>query len=318
MLTDEAIAANMAGVRRAFAHYLDFNDSPAGAIMVNNADWLDRLGYIEMLREVGPHFTINRMLTMDSVRLRLDREQPLTFLEFNYMISQSYDFRELFRRQNVRLQMGGSDQWGNIVSGIDLIRRTDAAQTFGLTTALITTSSGAKMGKTAKGAVWLNADRLSPYDYWQFWRNTEDADVPRFLRLFTELPLDEIARLDSLEGASINDAKKILAIEATAPPARPSAAEQAAATAQTTFEQGGTAETLPTFFIEHPGIPLIRLLTESGLTASNGEARRLIRAGGARLNDEQITDEARQITQTDLPAKLSVGRKNHRLIKLTE
>ena len=318
MLTDEIIAANMAGVRRAFANYLDFNDTPTGAIMVNNADWLDRLGYIEMLREVGPHFTINRMLTMDSVRLRLDREQPLTFLEFNYMISQSYDFRELFRRQNVRLQMGGSDQWGNIVSGIDLIRRTDAAQTFGLTTALITTSSGAKMGKTAKGAVWLNADRLSPYEYWQFWRNTEDADVGRFLRLFTELPLDEIARLDSLEGAAINDAKKILAIEATALLHGRPAAEQAAATAQTTFEQGGTAETLPTFFIEQPGIPLIRLLTESGLTASNGEARRLIRAGGARLNDEQITDEARQITQTDLPAKLSAGRKNHRLIKISE
>jgi tyrosyl-tRNA synthetase len=318
MLSDETIAANMAGCRRAFAHYLDFNDTPTGAIMVNNADWLDRLGYIEMLREVGPHFTINRMLTMDSVRLRLDREQPLTFLEFNYMISQSYDFRELFRRHGVRLQMGGSDQWGNIVSGIDLIRRTDAAQTFGLTTALITTSSGAKMGKTAKGAVWLNAERLSPYDYWQFWRNTEDGDVGRFLRLFTEVPLDEILRLEALHGADINEAKKILANEATALLHGRAAAEQSAATAQTTFEHGGAAETLPTYAIPHADIPLIRLLTESGLTASNAEARRLIRAGGARLNDQPVTDETRQIMATDLPAKLSAGRKQHRLIKLQE
>ena len=316
MLTDETIAANMAGVRRAFASYLAFNDTPTGAIMVNNADWLDRLGYIEMLREVGPHFTINRMLTMDSVRLRLDREQPLTFLEFNYMISQSYDFREFFRRNGVRLQMGGSDQWGNIVSGIDLIRRTDAAQTFGLTTALITTSSGAKMGKTAKGAVWLNAARLSPYDYWQFWRNTEDGDVGRFLRLFTELPLDEIARLESLPGAGINDAKKILANEATALLHGRAAAEQSATTAQTTFEDGGAAESLPTHYITDPQIPLIRLLTESGLTASNGEARRLIRGGGARLNDVPITDDSQQLTPQDLPAKLSAGKKQHRLVKL--
>ena len=298
----------MAGIRRVFTHYLDFNDTPTGAIMVNNADWLDRLGYIELLREIGPHFTINRMLTMDSVRLRLEREQPLTFLEFNYMISQSYDFRELFRGYGVRLQMGGSDQWGNIVSGVDLIRRTDAAQTFGLTTALITTSSGAKMGKTAKGAVWLNAERLAPYEYWQFWRNTEDGDVARFLRLFTELPLDEIARLEALQGADINNAKKILANAATTLLHGAQAAEQAAATAQTTFETGGTAETLPTYFITAPTIPLIRLLTEAGLTASNSEARRLIRGGGARLNDQPITDETAQLTLNDLPAKLSAGR----------
>jgi tyrosyl-tRNA synthetase len=322
MLTDGTIAANMAGIKTAFASYLDFGAGPTGAIMVNNADWLDKLGYIEMLREIGPHFTINRMLTMDSVKLRLDREQPLTFLEFNYMISQSYDFRELFRRDGVRLQMGGSDQWGNIVSGIDLIRRTDAAQTFGLTTPLITTSSGAKMGKSAKGAIWLNPDRLSPYDYWQFWRNTEDADIGRFLRLFTELPLAEITRLENLQGAGINDAKKILATEATALLHGADAAHQAAETARATFEHGATAETLPTHTINETdlaaGIPLIRLLAESGLAASNGEARRLIRGGGARLNDKPITDEAAMLTKDDLTnntAKLSAGKKQHRLIK---
>jgi tyrosyl-tRNA synthetase len=322
MLTDDTIAANMAGIKKAFANYLTFGAGPTDAIMVNNADWLDKLGYIEMLREIGPHFTINRMLTMDSVKLRLEREQPLTFLEFNYMISQSYDFRELFRRDGVRLQMGGSDQWGNIVSGIDLIRRTDAVQTFGLTTPLITTSSGAKMGKSAKGAIWLNPDRLSPYDYWQFWRNTEDADVGRFLRLFTELPLTEIARLENLEGAGINDAKKSLATEATALLHGPDAAHQAAETARTTFELGATAETLPTHIITESelsaGIPLIRLLAESGLSASNGEARRLIRGGGARLNDQPITDESALLTKEDLTnntAKLSAGKKQHRLIK---
>ena len=322
MLTDDTIAANMAGIRRAFANYLNFGDGPRDAIMVNNADWLDKLGYIEMLREVGPHFTINRMLTMDSVKLRLEREQPLTFLEFNYMISQSYDFRELFRRQGVRLQMGGSDQWGNIVSGIDLVRRTDAAQIFGLTSPLITTSSGAKMGKSAKGAIWLNAERLSPYDYWQFWRNTEDGDVGRFLRLFTELPLDEITRLEKLEGAGINDAKKILAHEATALLHGAAAASEAADTARTTFEQGGAADTLPTHIVDQAdltaGIPLIRLLAESGLAASNGEARRLIRGGGARLNDRPITDETQTLTAQDLvhgAAKLSAGKKQHRLIR---
>ena len=321
MLTDETIASNMAGIRKAFGNYLSFGDGPGHAIMVNNADWLDKLGYIEMLREVGPHFTINRMLTMDSVKLRLEREQPLTFLEFNYMVSQSYDFRELFRRQGVRLQMGGSDQWGNIVSGIDLVRRTDSAQIFGLTSPLITTSSGAKMGKSAKGAIWLNADRLSPYDYWQFWRNTEDGDVGRFLRLFTELPLDEITRLERLEGAGINDAKKILAHEATALLHGARAAAEAADTARTTFEQGGAADTLPTHIVEQAdlaaGIPLMRLLAESGLAASNGEARRLIRGGGARLN-QPIAAETQMLTTADHihgAAKLSAGKKQHRLIK---
>jgi tyrosyl-tRNA synthetase len=323
MLTDEAIAANMAGIRKAFSNYLTFGDGPQDAIMVNNANWLDKLGYIEMLREIGPHFTINRMLTMDSVKLRLEREQPLTFLEFNYMVSQSYDFRELFRRQNVRLQMGGSDQWGNIVSGIDLVRRTDAAQIFGLTTPLITTSSGAKMGKSAKGAIWLNPDRLSPYDYWQFWRNTEDGDVGRFLRLFTELPLPDIEALENLQGAGINDAKKILADEATGLLHGADASHVAAETARTIFEQGGTADTLPTHLIARSdmqaGLPLIRLLADSGLAASNGDARRLIRGGGARLNDQPITDETRGLTEADLingAAKLSAGRKQHRLIRL--
>jgi tyrosyl-tRNA synthetase len=323
MLTDEAIAANMAGIRKAFSNYLTFGDGPQDAVMVNNADWLDKLGYIEMLREIGPHFTINRMLTMDSVKLRLEREQPLTFLEFNYMVSQSYDFRELFRRENVRLQMGGSDQWGNIVSGIDLVRRTDAAQIFGLTTPLITTSSGAKMGKSAKGAIWLNPDRLSPYDYWQFWRNTEDGDVGRFLRLFTELPLPDIEALENLQGAGINDAKKILADEATGLLHGADASHVAAETARTIFEQGGTADTLPTHLIARSdmqaGLPLIRLLADSGLAASNGDARRLIRGGGARLNDQPITDETRGLTEADLingAAKLSAGRKQHRLIRL--
>jgi tyrosyl-tRNA synthetase len=322
LLTDDIIDANMRGIRRAFAPYLEFGDTPTGAMMVNNADWLNALGYIPLLREVGVHFTLNRMLTMDSVKLRLDREQPLTFLEFNYMILQSYDFRELHRRSGVILQMGGSDQWGNIVSGVDLVRRTDAAQVFGLTVPLITTSSGAKMGKSAKGAVWLNAERLSPYDYWQFWRNTEDADVGRFLRLFTELPLDEIARLEALGGADINEAKKLLAYQATALLHGATTAAEAAETARLTFEQGGAAETLPTHMVKSAdlaaGIPVFRLLAESGLAASNGEARRLIKGGGARLNDVVVADDTQIVTLADLAggsAKLSAGRKNHRLIK---
>ena len=244
MLTDATIAANMAGISRVFARYLRFGDGAQDAVTANNADWLDGLGYIPLLREIGPHFSVNRMLTMDSVKSRLEREQPLTFLEFNYMILQSYDFRELSRRLGVGLQMGGSDQWGNIVSGVDLVRRTDGRQVFGLTTPLITTSSGAKMGKSAKGAVWLNAERLSPYDFWQFWRNTEDADVGRFLRLFTELPLDEVARLEALGGAEINEAKKLLATEATALLHGRQAAEGAMATARATFEEGAAADTL--------------------------------------------------------------------------
>ncbi len=326
MLTDAAIEANIAGIRRAFVPYLRFGDTAGDAMMANNADWLDRLGYIPLLREVGPHFTVNRMLTMDSVRLRLEREQPLTFLEFNYMILQSYDFRELHRRHGVTLQLGGSDQWGNIVSGVDLVRRMDGATVFGLTTPLMTTSSGAKMGKTAAGAVWLNPERLSPYDYWQFWRNTDDADTGRFLRLFTDLGLDEIARLEAMGGQGINEAKKVLATEATTLLHGAHAAHAAAETARRVFEQGEAAETLQTHWISQAeldgpvgSLSLYRLLAESGLAASNGEARRLIRGGGARLNDQTIADESRLLTSADLVrgyAKLSAGKKNHRLIRV--
>ena len=323
LLTDETISANMSGIRRNFAPFLRFGDGSTDAVMGNNADWLDGLGYIALLREIGPHFSVNRMLTMDSVRLRLEREQPLTFLEFNYMILQSYDFRELHRRLGVTLQMGGSDQWGNIVSGVDLVRRTDGAQVFGLTTKPITTASGGKMGKTAQGAVWLSAERLSPYDYWQFWRNTEDGDVGRFLRLFTELPVEDIARLEALQGADINEAKKMLANAATSLLHGAEAAREAAETARRTFEQGTAAETLPTHIVSESelsaGIPIFRLLAESGLATSNGEARRLIRGGGARLNDDVVADEARLVTMTDLrdgAVKLSAGRKQHRLIRI--
>ncbi len=323
MLTDEAITANMAGIRRCFSPYLHFGEDSNGARLANNADWLDTLGYIPLLREIGAHFTINRMLTMDSVRLRLDREQPLTFLEFNYMILQSYDFRELFRRHGVRLQLGGSDQWGNIVSGVDLVRRMEGAQAFGLTTPLITTASGAKMGKSEAGAVWLTADRLSPYDFWQFWRNTEDADVGRFLKLFTDLPLDEIERLESLGGAEINEAKKQLAHAATNLAHGLEAALIAADTSRQTFEQGQAAENLPGIAISGAelaaGISAIRLFAQAGLVASNGEARRLIRAGGARVNDSAITDEALLLGTADLrqgAIKLSAGRKQHRLVRV--
>ncbi|GAC1339288.1 MAG: tyrosine--tRNA ligase [Acetobacteraceae bacterium] len=323
MLDDAQIQANMAGIHASIAPFVRFGDAPADAILVNNAEWLDRLGWIELLRDVGTHFTIGRMLTFDSVRLRLEREQPLTFLEFNYMILQSYDFRELGRRHGVSLQMGGSDQWGNIVSGAELIRRTDGRQAFGLTTPLITTAGGAKMGKTAKGAVWLRPERLSPYDYWQFWRNAEDADVGRFLRLFTELPLDEIARLEGLGGAEINEAKKILATEAAALAHGRAAAEAAAETARLAFEEGAAADTLPTHLVGggalEAGIPVVRLFAESGLAASNGEARRLIRGGGARVNDAPVTDEGAVVTAADLvegAVKLSAGRKQHRLIRV--
>ena len=323
MLTDEAIAANMTGIRRCFDPYLRFGSGSADGILTNNADWLDKLGYIPLLREIGTHFTINRMLTMDSVKLRLDREQPLTFLEFNYMILQSYDYRELFLRHGVRLQLGGSDQWGNIVSGADLVRRLEGVQVFGLTTPLITTSSGAKMGKTAQGAIWLTPDRLTAYDFWQFWRNTEDADVGRFLKLFTDLPLDEIGRLESLGGAEINEAKKRLATEATTLAHGRHAADEAAETARRTFEQGKTAETLPGIVVSNneltAGIPAIRLFAQSGLAASNGEARRLIRGGGAKVNDTTITDEAQILGMADLRGgaiKLSAGRKQHRLIRV--
>ncbi len=323
LLTDAQITANMAGIERCFAPYIAFGDGPNDAFMPNNADWLDRLGYIELLREVGIHFSVNRMLGFDSVKTRLDREQGLTFLEFNYSILQSYDFRELNRRYDVTLQMGGSDQWGNIVSGVDLVRRTDAKQVFGLTTPLIATASGAKMGKSAKGAVWLTADRLSPYDFWQFWRNTEDADVGRFLRLFTDIPLAEIARLEALDGKEINEAKKILATAATALAHGQTAAEASAGTARLAFEEGAAADSLPGITLAEAdltaGITAIKLFVDSGLVASNGEARRLIRGGGARLNDIAIADEALVITTVDLVGgvmKLSAGRKQHRLVRV--
>ena len=322
MLDDARIAANMDAIRRCVEPFVQFGGGPSDATVQNNADWLDQLGYIELLRDVGPHFTVNRMLTFDSVRLRLDREQPLTFLEFNYMILQSYDFRELNRRHGVVLQMGGSDQWGNIVSGVELVRRTEGRQVFGLTTPLITTAGGAKMGKTARGAVWLAADRLSPYDYWQFWRNTEDADVGRFLRLFTDVSLPEITRLEALPGAEINEAKKVLATAATTLAHGADAAEAAAETARRAFEEGAAAETLPTHTVAaadlDAGIAAIRLFADSGLTLSLGEARRLIRGGGARVNDVALTDEGATVSAADLrdgAVKLSAGKKQHRLVR---
>ncbi len=322
LLTEEQIAHNMAGIRRCFTPFLRFGDGPADAITVNNEDWLGKLGYIPLLREVGTHFTINRMLTFDSIRLRLERAHPLTFLEFNYMILQSYDFRELNRRYGVTLQMGGSDQWGNIVAGAELTRRTDGKTVFGLTTPLITTASGAKMGKTAQGAVWLAADRLSAYDYWQFWRNTEDGDVGLFLRLYTDLPMREIQRLESLAGAEINAAKRVLATEATALLHGTAAARDAAETARRAFEEGEAVDTLPSVDVGRvelaTGIPAFRLFALAGLAASNGEARRLIRGGGARINDLPVKDEGQIITDADLRddvIKLSAGRKHHRLVR---
>jgi tyrosyl-tRNA synthetase len=322
LLTDAQIEANLAGIRRCFAPFLRFGEGPSDAIMPNNADWLDRLGYVELLREVGVHFSVSRMLSFDSVRTRLEREQGLTFLEFNYSILQSYDFRELSRRYGVALQMGGSDQWGNIVSGVELVRRTDQRAVFGLTTPLIATASGAKMGKTAKGAVWLTADRLSPYDYWQFWRNTEDGDVGRFLRLFTDLPLDEISRLERLAGAEINEAKKILAHEATSLAHGAEAAALAGDTARRAFEEGEAAESLPSITVPAAelaaGVPLFRLLVQAGLCATGGEARRLIRGGGARVNDAAAADETRVVTEADVRTgaiKLSAGRKQHVLVR---
>jgi len=323
LLSEEDIDRNIAGIRRIFDRYLKFGDGPTDAVMANHADWLDKLSYIPFLRDVGRHFSVNRMLSMDSVKLRLEREQPLSFLEFNYMVLQSYDFLELGRRYACRLQMGGSDQWGNIVSGVDLNRRIDNRAVFGLTTPLITTSSGAKMGKTAAGAVWLNAERLSPYDYWQFWRNTEDADVGRFLRLFTDIPVDEIAALEKVQGAGINEAKKRLANEATALCHGKEAAVEAAETARRTFEEGGIGEALPV--IELPrgelaaGIAAYLAFVRAGLAASNGEARRMIKGGGGRVNDVAVTDENRKVTAGDVNAegviKLSAGRKRHALLR---
>ena len=323
-LLDEAmIARNLRGIRAVFDQFLKFGAGPGDAIMANNADWLNTLNYIDFLREVGRHFSVNRMLSFESIKLRLDRQQELSFLEFNYMILQAYDFVELYRRHGCVLQMGGSDQWGNIVNGIELGRRMLNAQLFALTSPLITASSGAKMGKTAAGAVWLNADMVSPYDYWQFWRNTEDADVGRFLKLFTILPLDEIERLASLQGQEINEAKKVLATEATAMVHGHTAAEAAAKTARTTFEEGGLATTLPSVEIAAAelaaGIPVPAAFVRVGLVPSTSEARRQIKGGGLRINDVAVEDEHAVLTSRDLTAegviKLSLGRKRHVLLK---
>jgi tyrosyl-tRNA synthetase len=323
LLSVEDINRNLERIKSQVSPFMKFDGGPAGAIMVNNADWLDKLNYIEFLRDYGRHFSVNRMLSFDSVKLRLEREQPLTFLEFNYMILQAYDFLELARRHDCRLQMGGSDQWGNIVNGTELGRRVDSKELFGLTTPLITTASGAKMGKTAAGAVWLSSDRVSPYDYWQFWRNTEDADVGRFLKLFTDLPLDEIQRLEKLQGSEINDAKIVLANEATTLCHGAPAARNAAETARRTFVEGGLGQDLPVLNVDRAelaaGIPAYELLRRSGLAASNGEARRLIKGGGARLNDVAIEDENRKITDADLNSdgvvKLSFGKKKHAVVR---
>lgn len=322
MLTDADIAANMAGIKTVFEKFLTFGDGPTDAVMVNNDDWLSKLGYIEFLREYGPHFTINRMLTFDSVKLRLEREQPMTFLEFNYMLMQATDFLHLNRTMGVQLQMGGSDQWGNIINGMELVRRMDQKAAFALTTPLLTTSSGAKMGKTASGAVWLNADMLSPYDYWQFWRNTEDADVGRFLRLFTDLPLDQVAVLESLPGAEINEAKKVLANEATRMLHGAEAAETAAQAAQAAFEQGKLSADLPTHEVAaadlEAGVLLAALTVDAGLAGSKGEARRLAQGGGLRVNDKAEPDANRVVTAADLVdgvVKLGAGKKKIVLIK---
>ncbi len=341
LLTDAQIAENMAGIRRVFSNYVAFTDAGGSAQMLNNADWLDGLRYIPFLRDYGRHFTINRMLTFDSVKLRLEREQPLTFLEFNYMLLQAYDFLEIYRRTGCRLQMGGSDQWGNILNGIDLVRRIEGTEVFGLTTPLLTTASGAKMGKTAAGAVWLNAEMLGVYDYWQFWRNSSDADVGRFLRLFTLLPLDEIARLESLEGQELNEAKKVLATEATTLAHGRAAAEAAAKTAREVFEQrnitihaqSGRRERtghpatitvgLPVFELHAADlvdgrISVVQLLVRTGLAASGKEAKRLIAEGGARLDDAPVTDAGLTLDAAAIGStlKLSAGRKRHALVRM--
>ena len=324
LLSDQDIEHNKQGIKQVFEKYLTFGDGPTDALMVDNADWLDNLAYIRFLRDYGPHFSINRMMGMESVRLRLEREQPLSFLEFNYAILQAYDFLELRRRYGCLLQMGGSDQWGNIVTGIDLTRRVDAQEIYGLTSPLITTSSGAKMGKSAEGAVWLNAEKLSAFHFWQFWRNTEDADVERFLALFTELPIDEVKRLGALEGADINEAKIILANEATTLCHGSEAAKEAMQTAQQTFASGGgVSDGLPQAEISAhmaADMDMVAALKAVDFAASNGEARRLIRGGGARLNDTQITDEDHRLTAADFvdgKAKISAGKKRHALLVIS-
>lgn len=314
LMTDEVIAGNVASIRTVFDRFLTFGDGPSDAVMVDNADWLDKLEYIPFLRDIGQHFSVNRMLSFDSVKLRLDREQSLSFLEFNYMILQAYDFRELSRRLGVRLQMGGSDQWGNIVNGIELTRRVDRKEVYGVTTPLITTADGGKMGKTMSGAVWLNEDALPAYDYWQFWRNTHDADVGRFLRLFTDLPLDEIARLEALGGAEINEAKKVLADEATAMCRGRDAAVLAAETARRTFEEGAAGGALPTHAITGGSIAIVDALVALGFAASKGEARRLIKGGGARVDGVKVEDEAMVVTVAGNDVRVSAGKKNHGLL----
>ncbi|MFW2350189.1 tyrosine--tRNA ligase [Qipengyuania sp.] len=316
MLTDADIAANIAGIREVFERLLTFGDGPTDAVMVDNDEWLSELGYIELLRNVGPHFTVNRMLTFDSVRLRLEREQPLTFLEFNYMILQAYDFRELAQRYGCRLQMGGSDQWGNIVNGMELARRMDGSELFGLTTPLLTTADGAKMGKTAAGAVWLNEAQLPSYDFWQYWRNVDDRDVGRFLRLFTDLPLDEIARLEALEGAEINHAKTVLANEVTKLVRGEEAAAMAERTATETFAGGGTGEDLPSLEVGDPGMRIGAVLTALGFTASNGEAKRKLAEGAVKLDGETITDPGFLVSiAANEEAKLSLGKKKHAILR---
>ena len=318
VLADEAISGNLKGIRAVFSKFLKFEDAGGNAVMSNNADWLNKLNYIDFLRDVGRHFSVNRMLSFDSVKLRLDRQQELSFLEFNYMVLQAYDFVELKKRYDCILQMGGSDQWGNIVNGIDLGRRMLNAQLFALTSPLITTSSGAKMGKTAAGAVWLNADLVSPYDYWQYWRNTEDGDVVRFLKLFTVLPLDEIARLAALKGNEINEAKKVLATEATALVHGRDAANQAAETARKTFEEGAPAATLPTVVVEHP-IGVLIAAVQTGAVSSTSEARRQIKNGGIKLNGVVVTDEKLTLTTDNATPEgvhiLSIGKKRHFQLK---
>jgi tyrosyl-tRNA synthetase len=323
LLSDQDIEHNKQGIKKVFEKYLTFGDGPTDAVMVDNADWLDNLAYVRFLRDYGPHFSINRMIAMESIKLRLEREQPLSFLEFNYAILQAYDFLELRRRYGCLLQLGGSDQWGNIVSGIDLTRRVDAQEIFGLTSPLITTASGAKMGKSADGAIWLNAEKLSPFHFWQFWRNTEDADVGRFLALFTELPMDEVNRLSVLQGAKINEAKIILANEATILCHGADAAREAMQTAKQTFVSGGgVSDGLPQTEVsadEANGMEMITALNRVGFATSNGEARRLIRGGGARLNDAQINDESKTLSPDDFidgKAKISAGKKRHALLVL--
>jgi len=314
LLTHEQIQANIASIRKVFERVLTFGGGPDDAIMVDNDEWLAKLEYVPFLREVGRHFTINRMLTFDSVRLRLDREQPLTFLEFNYMILQAYDFLELSRRHGCRLQMGGSDQWGNIVNGVELARRIDGTEVFGVTTPLITTADGAKMGKTAKGAIWLNAEQLSPYDYWQFWRNTQDADVERFLKLFTDLPLDEIARLVGAGGAAINDAKVALATAATAMLHGEAAARAAEETAKATFADGGIGGDLPTLTTDDDDLPIVSILLGLGFVDSKAEARRKIGEGAVRVNGDVVNDPMISVATADEPVKISLGKKKHGLL----